>query len=246
MFRNEFSKTKLSLRASGNYDEPSNRPVPTETTVPRVRCDERNENFDDFDGVPREPASRIPAQAALGDADPAGDDASAATKAAQNLLWRAYARTDVVTYELDAQFILRRRSSNRSPNRSGAASPRTTGGADLPDFLDLDVRRTLGTGAFGRVKLCSYQPPFGEPRVYALKMLASQTDSRYLHGEYFGTNFQRQSLQSSRSWGLRTNSPRTAGNDLVLTAVKSFEEFRPPAPPVPLHPRAGPGKEDDG
>ena len=39
----------------GKYEEPSNRPVPSETAVPRVRRDERNETFEEFAGVPLQP-----------------------------------------------------------------------------------------------------------------------------------------------------------------------------------------------
>lgn len=46
---------------------------------------------------------------------------------------------------------------------------------ELPEFEDLDVRRTLGTGAFGRVKLCAWSPHASKPKVFALKMLVKKT-----------------------------------------------------------------------
>ena len=102
----------------------------------------------------------------------AASPAERATKAAQSLFWRAYASTDVVCYELDAAVVLKKRSGSGGSRRSSRSSADRK---DYPDFHDLDVRRTLGTGAFGRVKLCSYTPPFGEPKVYALKMLVKKT-----------------------------------------------------------------------
>lgn len=94
----------------------------------------------------------------------------------KKMLWRAYAHTDTVCYELDSSFLLQRRLSYLKAHSSPACSSTNhMAQNEIPRFEDLDVRRTLGTGAFGRVKLCAWSPRAGKSKVFALKMLVKKT-----------------------------------------------------------------------
>lgn len=93
---------------------------------------------------------------------------------AQKTLWRAYAHTDAICYELDAKIVLRKRHSFLKAHHT-SSSQDCAAHKEIPKFEDLDVRRTLGTGAFGRVKLCAWSSRAGKAEVFALKMLVKKT-----------------------------------------------------------------------
>ena len=74
---------------------------------------------------------------------------------------RARAKDSVLVYEFDPCVI----TEERKRRAADAHLVKT-----LPKFKDLDIKRTLGMGTFGRVKLCTHQSN-GHTAVYALKML---------------------------------------------------------------------------
>ncbi|KAH8086715.1 cAMP-dependent protein kinase [Aureococcus anophagefferens] len=101
----------------------------------------------------------------------AASPAERATKAAQSLFWRCVRRrTSSATS-----------STRPSCSRSGAGAAGAGGARGRARTARTTPTSTTSTcgGRFGAarsgVKLCSYTPPFGEPKVYALKMLVKKT-----------------------------------------------------------------------
>jgi len=111
----------------------------------------------------------------LGDGQSSIPGDALSPRSENKMSWCAYAYTDAVCYELDASIILQERHSFlKTQTPRGGVKSRNQMACTLPEFEDLDVRRTLGTGAFGRVKLCAWSSS-GPPKVFALKMLVKKT-----------------------------------------------------------------------